>query len=108
MGQQKLWKGMLIGAAVGGGLMLLDKDTRSYVGQRGRSAGSTCKGYIKQPSQAIHSLRVNYEYVSKQLNKGVEELLELLSKLEDMLNKVGEINKEVENQLKSVDSKEAS
>ncbi|MBA2176444.1 YtxH domain-containing protein [Halobacillus locisalis] len=109
MGQHKLWKGVMYGAIVGGALMLLDKETRSYVGDKSRSAGTKCKGYIQHPSEAIHSLRMNYEYMSKQLNKGVEELLELLSKAEDMLNKVGEINQEVENQLKAVgDSKEAS
>lgn len=109
MGQKKLCKGVLLGAAIGGALMLFDRETRGYVGEKSRRAGSKCREYVKQPSDAIHSLRVNYEYVSKQLNKGLEELLVLLNKAEDMLNKVGEINQEVESQLKAVDdSKEAS
>ncbi|WP_226584923.1 YtxH domain-containing protein [Halobacillus litoralis] len=109
MGQQKLWKGLVIGAVIGGVAALLDKDTRSYVGEKSRLAGSKCQGYVKHPSEAIHTLRVNYESFSNQVNKGVEDLLELLQKAESMLNRVGEINQEVKQQLEAVDdSKEAS
>ncbi|MCA0971927.1 YtxH domain-containing protein [Halobacillus litoralis] len=108
MGEQKLWKGVLVGAAIGGALMLLDKDTRKYVGEKSRSAGTKCSGYIQHPSEAVHALRMNYEYVSKQVNKGVEELLAILNKAEELIDKIGQINQEVEDQLKAVDSKEAS
>jgi gas vesicle protein len=109
MGQSKLVKGVLAGAAIGGVLMLLDKETRGYMGEKSRAAGTKCKGYMTQPSELIHSVRINYEYMSKQLNKGVEDLLEILRKTEEILNKVGEINQEVEKQLKAADKpKEAS
>lgn len=109
MGQNKLWKGILIGAVVGGVVALVDKDTRTLVGEKTRSAGTKCQGYVKHPSEAIHNLRVSYESFSSQINKGVEDLLELLQKAESMLNTVGEINQEVKQQLKAVDdSKEAS
>lgn len=109
MGQHKLWKGVFIGAVVGGAIMLIDRDTRKYVGEKSQTTGSACKNYMKHPSEAIHNLRVNYEYLSNRINKGVEDLLEILNKAEEMVNKVGEINQEVEQQLKAVDnSKEAS
>ncbi|QAS51947.1 YtxH domain-containing protein [Halobacillus litoralis] len=109
MGQQNLWKGVLLGAAIGGAIALIDQDTRRYVGEKSRNAGATCQGYVKHPSEAIHSLRVCYDSFSTQLNKGVEDLLELLQKAESMLNKVGEINQEVKQQLEAVDDpKEAS
>ncbi|MBH0231220.1 YtxH domain-containing protein [Halobacillus yeomjeoni] len=109
MGQQKLLKGVLLGAFVGGAMMLLDKDTREYVGEKSKNAGSACKGYMQHPHEAIHSLRVNYEYLSNRINNGIEDLLQLLDKAEQMLNKVGEINQEVEQKLKKAeDSKEAS
>ncbi|CDQ20470.1 hypothetical protein SAMN05192559_105268 [Halobacillus karajensis] len=103
MGQSKLWKGVLLGAVVGAIVALMDKDTRKYVGEKSRSTGARCQSYMKHPSEAIHNLRVNYESFSTQLNKGVVDLLELLDKAESMLNKVGEINQEVKEQLKAVD-----
>ncbi|MBN9655743.1 YtxH domain-containing protein [Halobacillus sp. GSS1] len=109
MGQSKLWKGVLVGALVGGIAALMDRDTRQYVGEKSRATGSKCQSFVKQPSEAIHRVRVNYEAFSAQVNKGVEDLLELLDKAESMLNKVGEINQEVKEQLRAVDdSKEAS
>ncbi|MYL50927.1 YtxH domain-containing protein [Halobacillus litoralis] len=109
MGQSKLWKGVLLGALVGGVAALLDKETRQYVGEKSRTTGAKCQSYMKHPSEAIHKVRVNYESFSAQVNKGVEDLLELLDKAESMLNKVGEINQEVKEQLRAVDdSKEAS
>jgi gas vesicle protein len=109
MGQSKLWKGVFAGAVIGGALMLLDRDTREYVGSKSRSVGSSCKGYVTHPSEAIHSIRVNYEYLSSRINKSIEDLIEILNKAEEMLNRVGEINQEVEQQLKAVDDpKEAS
>lgn len=40
------------------------------------------------------------------MNKGVEDLLELIQKAESMLNKVGELNREVKEQLEAVDKPE--
>jgi|GEM_PF-1885333 len=109
MGQQKLWKGVWIGALIGGALVLIDKDTRQYVSVRSREAGTKYKGYVTNPSDAIHTVRVNYEQFSKRVSKGLEDLIEILNKAEDILNRVGEINQEVEQQLKAVDDpKEAS
>ncbi|RWZ58156.1 YtxH domain-containing protein [Halobacillus fulvus] len=103
---KKLCTGMLIGAAVGGALMMLDRDTRQATGEKSKAALTTCKGYIAEPSQAVHQLRLNYEYLSKQLNKGVEDLLKLLNKAEDIINRVGEINQEVEQQIRAIDTSE--
>lgn len=109
MGQSKLLKGVFLGAVIGGAIALVDKDTREYVGDKSRKTGRKCQGYIQHPSEAIHSLRVSYDSFSSQISKGVEELLELLQKAESMLNKVGEINQEVKQQLEAVDGpKEAS
>jgi gas vesicle protein len=108
MGQSKLWNGILLGAVIGGVVALVDKDTRALVVEKTRSSGEKCQGYVKHPSEAIHSLRVSYESFSSQLNKGVEDLLELLQKAESMLNKVGEINQEVKQQLEAVDDSKAS
>ncbi|MFQ3543965.1 YtxH domain-containing protein [Halobacillus rhizosphaerae] len=109
MSQHKLWKGVLLGALVGGAAMLFDRDTRSYVGEKSRSAGRTCKGFAKHPSEAVHSLRVNYESMAKRLNDGADSVLDLLNKLEDIMIKVNEMDKEVQEQLRAVNnSKEAS
>ncbi|MYL21305.1 YtxH domain-containing protein [Halobacillus litoralis] len=101
---QTLWKGILIGAAAGAAAALIDKDTRTMVGQKSKAAGSKCREIAASPSEAVHSLRLSYESFSKQLNKGVEDLLELLDKAESMLNKVGEINQEVKDQLRAADN----
>lgn len=109
MKETKLWQGVVLGAVAGAAIMMFDRDTRSYVGEKSRLAGSTCKSYVTHPSEAVHTLRVKYEYMSTQLNKTLEDLLDILNKTEEVLNKVGKINQEVGKQLESADdSKEAS
>ncbi|MFC7322845.1 YtxH domain-containing protein [Halobacillus campisalis] len=109
MAESNLLKGVLAGAVIGGALMLLDKETRSYVVTKTKGASTSCRSYVNQPSEAIHSVRVNYETFSQKLNKGIDELLVLLKKTEEALNKIGEMDEKVNNKLESVDnSKEAS
>ncbi|MFG6149818.1 YtxH domain-containing protein [Halobacillus sp. B23F22_1] len=109
MAENKLITGIVTGALIGGAIVLFDKNTRQYVMSKSKGAGNCCRNYIEQPSEAIHDLRLSYESFSKKLNNGIDEILVLLKKAEDALNKIGEMDEKVNNKLESVDnSKEAS
>ncbi|MFC7061899.1 YtxH domain-containing protein [Halobacillus seohaensis] len=109
MAEKKLLKGVITGAVIGGMIMLFDKSTRQYVVTNSKSVRTTCRDFVNQPSEAIHAFRVNYEIFSQWLNKGIDEILVILKKTEDALNKIGEVDEKVNNKLESVDnSKEAS
>ncbi|MCP3029071.1 YtxH domain-containing protein [Halobacillus sp. A5] len=109
MGETKLLKGIAAGALIGGAVMLFDKNTRQYVMNKSKGAGVSCQNYLQQPSEAIHAVRLSYESFSKKLNKGIDDILVLLNKAEEALNKIGEMDEKVNNKLESVDnSKEAS
>ncbi|UOQ43846.1 YtxH domain-containing protein [Halobacillus salinarum] len=109
MGQQKLWTGMVVGALIGGTAMLFDRETREYVMNKSCTTGRACRDFAKHPSELIHSVRLNYEELSQKFNEGADTLLRTLNKLEEILNKVSDIDKEVEKQLRAVDgSQEAS
>ncbi|WP_101846125.1 hypothetical protein [Halobacillus sp. Marseille-P3879] len=109
MAENKLLKGIVAGALIGGAVMLCDKNTRRYVTGKSKNAAVCCRSYIDQPSEAIHEIRVSYESFSNKLNNGIDNLLVLLKKTEEALTKIGELDEKVNNKLESVDnSKEAS
>ncbi|WP_079526484.1 hypothetical protein [Halobacillus hunanensis] len=109
MTKHKLCKGMVLGALVGGSVMLFDKGTRRYVTGKTRSAGTSCKKFVAHPSAAVHSVRMNYESFAQCINKGIDDVLTILNKAEEALNKLSEIEKDVSQKLEAVDdSKEAS
>ncbi|WP_173917298.1 YtxH domain-containing protein [Halobacillus sp. Marseille-Q1614] len=109
MDNNKLIKGMAAGALLGGAIMMLDKETRQYVIGKSKTAACSCRNAAQHPSEAIHTLRTNYESFSERLNNGIDQAIELLNKIEAALNKIGEVDEAVNNQLGSADnSKEAS
>ncbi|WP_181350938.1 YtxH domain-containing protein [Thalassobacillus sp. CUG 92003] len=106
MGKQNLCKGMLIGAIVGGAATLLDHDTRQYVKTKSQSARVACRSYAVQPSLAIHHLRQNYDDVISRLSSGAEDALGALNKLEELLDKVSELDNQVDQEVKKIDEQQ--
>ncbi|UOQ92519.1 YtxH domain-containing protein [Halobacillus shinanisalinarum] len=103
MTQHKLCKGMFIGALVGGAIMLFDKGTRRYVTSKTRRAGASCKKFAAHPSEAVHSLRMNYESLAHCITNGIDDVLMILNKAEEALHKLSDIEKDVSKQLEAVD-----
>ncbi|WP_085505487.1 hypothetical protein [Thalassobacillus devorans] len=96
MKEHKFWKGVMIGAVIGGAVTLLDKETREYVFNSTKQAGVSAKSYTSNPSEAIRELRLKYNQLTNRVADGAKDILEVLNKVEELLDKVSEWEKEVE------------
>ncbi|WP_028784889.1 YtxH domain-containing protein [Thalassobacillus devorans] len=102
MKEHKFWKGMIIGAVVGGAVTLLDKDTRNYVWNGTKQAGRSAKSYTSNPSEAIRQLRLQYNHLTNRVADGAKDVLEVLNKVEALLDKVSEWEKEIEKDVEKI------
>lgn len=102
MEEHKFWKGVVIGAVIGGAVTLLDKDTRNYVWGSTKQAGRSAKSYSSNPSEAIRQLRLQYNQLTNRLADGAKDILEVLNKVEELLDKVSEWEKEVEKDVEKI------
>ncbi|MFD1020769.1 YtxH domain-containing protein [Thalassobacillus hwangdonensis] len=102
MSEHKLWKSMLIGAAVGGVFALLDQGTRNHVVSGAKRAGGSARNFTQHPSEAVRAFRLQYEQFGSRLAEGAQDILEALEKLEDILEKVSEIDQVADDDYKSV------
>ncbi|SFM45933.1 hypothetical protein SAMN04487943_11956 [Gracilibacillus orientalis] len=88
MGKERLIKGILTGAIVGGLITLSNRDTRSYVTSRLEICGNRAAYYAKHPADTIHLLNVNYTKCSEQLALGLTSALNMLHQLQELTEKV--------------------
>ncbi|GGD04670.1 hypothetical protein GCM10007216_39110 [Thalassobacillus devorans] len=109
MNEHKFWKGVMIGAVIGGAVTLLDKETREYVFSSTKRAGVSVKSYTSNPSEAIRELRLKYNQLTNRVADGAKDILEVLNKVEELLDKVSEWEKEVEKDVeKLIDHRDVS
>ncbi|QGH33389.1 hypothetical protein GI584_04765 [Gracilibacillus salitolerans] len=88
MGKNKLIKGILTGAIVGGLITLSDRDTRSYVTRKLQVCGNKTAYYAKNPADAIHQLNLNYAKCSEQIASGLTSALHMLHQLQEVTEKI--------------------
>ena len=83
MSKDKLLKGMVVGAIVGGLLTLTDKDTRKYVKESMQNCSKQATFYMQHPTEAFHQLNVQYNYYSKQVSSSLTTVLGILNQLQN-------------------------
>ncbi|WP_163580979.1 YtxH domain-containing protein [Gracilibacillus saliphilus] len=88
MGKERLLKGILAGAIVGGLITLSDRETRSYVTRKLQVCGNKTSYYAKNPADAIHQLNSNYARWSEQLATGLTSALNMLHQLQELTEKI--------------------
>ncbi|MDX8046895.1 YtxH domain-containing protein [Gracilibacillus sp. S3-1-1] len=93
MGRQKLVKGIIAGAIVGGLITLTDRQTRVYVKTRLKSCSSKASYYVKNPADAVHQLNDNYTKYSELVSSGLTSVLDTLHQLPDLSEKRDEDGK---------------
>lgn len=87
MGRKKLCRGIIIGAIVGGIVALFDKDARDYAKQTAQDTSSKTKYFLKNPSEAIHNVRVTVDQLNQDFVKGVENTVNALEQVENTIDK---------------------
>lgn len=86
MGRNKLFRGIIIGAVVGGIVALFDKDARDYAKRKAVDTSTTTKYFLKNPSEAIHNVRVTVDQFNQDFVKGVENTVNALEQVENTLD----------------------
>lgn len=92
MGDNKMIKGIAIGALAGAALSLFDRNTRTSTVDCLKKTGTFTKGYVKNPSDAIHDFRLKYQEWNRTLDQQVNNLVTMLDQLEGYLNKVEQLD----------------
>lgn len=88
MGKNKLCRGIMIGAIVGGIVALFDKDARDYAKGKMTDTSTKTKYFLNHPSEAIHNVRMTVDQLNRDLAKGVESTVNALEQVETTLDKV--------------------
>lgn len=93
MGKRKFVIGVFLGATVGGLLSLLDKDTRTYTKDKLTAVKAGTSYVIKNPSDAVHSVRTAFNSFNQAFSKGAENAINTLEQVETTLEKMTNKNK---------------
>ncbi|KGP91017.1 hypothetical protein N780_17235 [Pontibacillus chungwhensis BH030062] len=88
MGENKLIKGMLIGALAGVVYALFDKDTRLEASTCVKRTSGKIREYAAHPSDAIHDFRLKYEHMAQAVTAGSEQAVHILDQLNEFLEKI--------------------
>lgn len=99
MAQNKMLKGLAIGAVAGMVLSLIDRPTRTQTMDCLKQSGNHAKEFAKNPSHAIHELRIRYEHWSSTLDNRIKGVLHTLDQMEGYLEKVEDTDDEPSKQL---------
>ncbi|QDP39336.1 YtxH domain-containing protein [Radiobacillus deserti] len=97
MGRSKLMKGIFIGAAVGGALSLLDRDTRKEVSNHVKAMINTSKYYKNHPTEALQDVQAFYSNIMQKASVWTDNSVDILKDVEDFLEKVNNISNRSDN-----------
>ncbi|WP_160723923.1 YtxH domain-containing protein [Bacillus sp. USDA818B3_A] len=96
----QFWKGVLLGAAAGGLLSLLDKDTREAMKENAIKTSSKVRYIVRHPGEVtdrvkdtVERFKSTFETVSEDISyitEKVEELRELTPQVTEMLKETKE------------------
>jgi gas vesicle protein len=84
MGKNKFFTGVLIGAAVGGLVSLLDRQTRKEVVEMTKSCGTEFSRYAKHPQLVVESSKEIYEKIRTTAGQIEEDVKFINEKIEDI------------------------
>ena len=97
MGSNKFFKGVMLGAAAGGLLSLLDRTTRREVGQTLKNSGNYISTYSKNPQRLVENSREVYEKLrttADQVSRDIQFISEKVDEIKGMTPQVKEIIEE--------------
>jgi gas vesicle protein len=97
MGNNKFFKGVMLGAVAGGLLSLLDKSTRHEVGVTLRSSGTNLSKYSKNPKLLAETSKDVYEKLrttADQVSRDIEFISEKVNEIKGMTPQVKEMIEE--------------
>lgn len=82
--ENKLLKGLLIGAAVGACISLLDKKTRQEVIEKGKQTTECMKHYVENPSEAKEKIKMKLNEVRQTLHTVSDDLTFMNEKVKEI------------------------
>lgn len=112
MSKRKLWSNILIGAAIGAAVSLLDKQTRDSVMENGKRAAGKTKEFLQNPGivvdkvnekvenfrATIEQAREEYEYFAEKVNELREttpQLIEMVKETKEAFVKEDDEKKDI-------------
>ena len=87
MGKSKFFKGIVLGAMVGGALTLLDKNVRKEMVRYGKNAGRQIKNAVINPTEtidAIHGKVTVFRQSLADLNEDVQFIIEKANEMKKL------------------------
>lgn len=82
--ENKLVKGMFIGALAGAAFSLLDKHTRDDVIQAGKKVSTKIKGYVEEPTTFTREVKQKIDHVKDTVQEVSEDLSFLNKKVKEL------------------------
>lgn len=105
MSSNKFWKGVVIGAIVGGAVTLFNKDVREQVAEDGKRVGAKIKNVVSNPKQTVECVqnKVNeitqaYKNFSEDLQFITEKANEIKSLSQETINTIQELKESDNNE----------
>lgn len=83
-----LYTGVLLGAAAGTAVALLDKTTRQETGRKLKNFGGSVQRYKTQPSEAVRDIRLSYENIAGSITQKLDEALKLISTVQETIDMI--------------------
>ncbi|PMC36693.1 hypothetical protein CJ195_14795 [Bacillus sp. UMB0899] len=80
----KLVRGMLVGALVGGVISLLDKKTREDVMTTSRVVSTKIKGYVEDPALLTNEVKETFETVKGSIQEVSEDITFINEKVKEL------------------------
>lgn len=87
MGKRKLLLGITAGAAVGGLLMLLDRETRRYTKTKWNDTKSGSAYVVKNPSEVVRKARLALGNLNENFPSGATNVINALEQVENQLDR---------------------
>ncbi|WP_100012460.1 hypothetical protein [Lentibacillus sediminis] len=87
MGKRKLLLGMTAGAAVGGILMLLDRETRMYTKTKWNDTKSGSAYVVKNPSEVVRKAILALGKLNENFPSGAANVINALEQVENQLDR---------------------
>lgn len=85
MGNRLVYKGMIIGAIVGGAITLLDHDTRKEAIAKLDKTRNKATYYMHHPSLYMGILRTRCEMAANTLVSGMDTTIKMINEMQQML-----------------------
>lgn len=87
MGKRRLWAGIIVGAAVGGAITLLNDETRQYVKQSTAKLGDQTNLYLNDPSLGVRKMKQGVVSLNQAVTTNTESALNALDQIDNSLQK---------------------